>query len=161
MNEDSIFLEALQQDSAEARAAFLDQVCAGNAQLRESVEQLLRAHGRADEVLPTHAPGLSAMVPLNLSERFGTQIGPYRLLEQIGEGGFGVVLKARDEKLERIVAIKVLSPALASNPTAKKRFLREARSAASVVHQHVVTIHAVDETPFPYLVMECIDGQSL
>src|SRR5262245_38851298 len=161
MNEDSIFLEALEKGSAEARAAFLERACAGNAELRDSVERLLRAHEWADDVLPTRAPGLPPNVATSFSEQFGTQIGPYKLLEQIGAGRFGVVLKARVGKLERIVAIKVLSPPLASNATAKKRFLREARTAASVVHQHVVTIHAVDEDPFPYLVMEYIDGQSL
>lgn len=79
----------------------------------------------------------------------------------------GIVLKARDTRLHRVVAIKVLAPELAVNPTARKRFLREAQAAAAVSHDHVVTIHAVDENEtagrpgLPYLVMEFIDGQSL
>src|SRR5262245_46341818 len=125
MNEDSIFLAALEKGSADARSAFLDEACAGNAELRDSVERLLRAHERANESLPTHAPGLP-VAGARSSVQLGTQIGAYKLLEQVGEGGFGVVIKARDEKLERVVAIKVLSAELASNPTAKKRFLREA-----------------------------------
>ena len=89
------------------------------------------------------------------------RLGQYTVTEVIGRGGMGVVLKARDAKLNRVVAIKVLAPELASNPTARKRFQREAQAAAAVVHQHVVTIHAVDEDRLPYLVMEYIDGQSL
>ena len=66
-----------------------------------------------------------------------------------------------DTKLNRIVAVKVLAPELAANPNARRRFLREAQAAAAVSHPHVVTIHAVDEDKLPYLVMECIVGQSL
>ena len=71
------------------------------------------------------------------------------------------MLKVHDPKLNRVVAIKVLAPELAASPTARKRFLREAQAAAAVVHQHVVTIHAVNEDRVPYLVMECVSGQSL
>ena len=72
------------------------------------------------------------------------------------------MLKARDAKLERLVAVKVLNPDLASNGPARARFLREARSAAAVTHEHVVTIHAVDEAnEMPFLVMEYILGVSL
>src|SRR5262245_1966977 len=89
------------------------------------------------------------------------RLGPYTVTGIIGRGGMGVVLKARDAKLNRVVAVKVLAPELASNPTARQRFVREAQAAAAVVHPHVVTIHAVDEERLPYLVMEYIDGQSL
>ena len=81
----------------------------------------------------------------------------------------GVVLRATDPMLNRVVAAKVLLPELAANPTARRRFLREAQAAAAVSHPHVVTIHAVDDTATnnhdqfvpPYLVMECVLGQSL
>ncbi len=89
------------------------------------------------------------------------RIGDYTVTEVIGRGGMGIVLKARDASLDRVVAIKVLAPELASNATARKRFLREAKTAAAVTHQHVVTIHAVGEDRLPYLVMECVSGQSL
>ena len=89
------------------------------------------------------------------------RLGSYDVLEVICRGGMLVVLKARDTKLIRVVAIKVLAPELASNPTARKRFQREAHAAAAVVHQHIVTIHAVEEDRLPFLVMECIVGQSL
>ena len=90
------------------------------------------------------------------------RLGQYVILDVIGRGGMGVVLKAQDTKLNRVVAIKVLAPETASNPTARKRFLREAQAAAAVSHDHVVTIHGVEDAErVPFLVMECIDGQSL
>src|SRR5436853_494145 len=79
-----------------------------------------------------------------------------------GRGGFGTVLRAFDEKLHRVVAIKVLSPAFAAHAAARKRFIREARAAAAVKNEHVVGIYDVQEDAQPpYLVMECIDGPSL
>jgi WD40 repeat protein len=90
-------------------------------------------------------------------------LGPYQILEVVGRGGMGVVLKARDPALDRIVAIKVLAPALAASGSARRRFAREAKAAAAVVHEHVVAIHAVDATPagLPYIVMQYIAGKSL
>jgi formylglycine-generating enzyme required for sulfatase activity/predicted Ser/Thr protein kinase len=89
------------------------------------------------------------------------RLGQYEVREVVGRGGMGVVLKANDTKLNRIVAVKVLGPELASNAAARKRFVREAQAAAAVSHQHVVTIYAVEEDQLPYLAMEFIDGQSL
>ncbi len=86
----------------------------------------------------------------------------YEILEVVGRGGLGIVLKGYDTRLKRIVAIKVPLPELAANAVARKRFAREAEAAAAVSHDHVVTIHAVDESGRPpYLVMEYIDGASL
>jgi serine/threonine protein kinase len=77
----------------------------------------------------------------------------------IGRGGMGVVLKARDTKLERVVAVKVLALQVAVSGSARQRFIREAKAAAAVRHDHVINIHAVegDHHP-PYLVMEYIHG---
>jgi serine/threonine protein kinase len=86
----------------------------------------------------------------------------YEVLEEVGRGGMGVVLKAFDPSLHRVVAIKVLAPQLATSGVARKRFLREARAAAAVSHDHIVTIHAVDEANgLPYLVMQYVAGPSL
>ena len=80
----------------------------------------------------------------------------------LGRGGFGVVLKAHDPALGRVVAIKVLAPQLATSAAARVRFAREARAAAAVVHDHVVAIHAVDSwNDLPYLVMPFVAGRSL
>src|SRR5262249_4983141 len=74
---------------------------------------------------------------------------------------FGTVYRAFDEKLRRVVAIKVLAPELAASASARQRFLREARATAAVRDEHVVNVHAVEEQPVAYLVMEYIDGQTL
>jgi hypothetical protein len=90
------------------------------------------------------------------------QIGPYQVLEVVGKGSVGRVLKAFDPVLQRVVAIKVLSEPLAAVAGARRRFLREAQSAAAIVHPNVITIHAVKELDGnPLLVMEYIPGQSL
>ena len=89
-------------------------------------------------------------------------LGPYQILEVIGRGGMGVVLKGSDSALARVVAIKVLAPELSFLGSARLRFAREARAAASVAHDHVVAIHAVDTWKgLPYLVMHYVPGKSL
>jgi serine/threonine protein kinase len=90
------------------------------------------------------------------------KLGPYRVVQVLGQGGMGVVLKAFDPALHRSVAIKVLAPQLATTSSARQRFAREARAAAAIRNEHVVAIHSVDEWKgLPYLVMEFIPGVSL
>jgi len=89
------------------------------------------------------------------------RIGHYEVLQVVGQGGFGIVLRAFDEVLHRMVALKVLAPAIAATSPARKRFLREARSYAQVRHENVVQLHAVEERPLPYLVMEFVPGETL
>jgi hypothetical protein len=90
------------------------------------------------------------------------RIGAYEIRGVLGQGGMGIVFKAFDESLQRVVAIKVLAPALATSQTARRRFIREARAAAAINHPNIVTIHAVDtDGELPYLVMESIAGRSL
>lgn len=97
-----------------------------------------------------------------------THIGEYEVLDLIGKGGMGLVLKCRDPKLNRIVAIKLLSPRMSDDETCRQRFLREARAAAAINQPNVVTIYAVvdresDEPGAlgPYIVMEFVNGPSL
>ncbi|HEX8200138.1 MAG TPA: protein kinase, partial [Isosphaeraceae bacterium] len=86
----------------------------------------------------------------------------YDVLEVVGRGGMGLVLRAFDEALQRVVAIKVLAPAWAAGPVARRRFIREARAAAAVNHDRVVAIHAVvADAEVPYLVMPYVAGRSL
>jgi serine/threonine protein kinase len=90
------------------------------------------------------------------------RLGRYEVTAVVGHGGMGVVLRAFDATLRRTVALKVIAPRLASNPTARKRLLREAQAAAAIRHEHVVTIHAVEEAKsVPYIVMEYVPGLSL
>jgi hypothetical protein len=89
------------------------------------------------------------------------RLGHHEVLEVLGRGGFGIVVRAFDETLHRMVAIKVLAPQLAATSPARKRFLREARASARARHANVVQIYAVEELPLPYLVMEYIPGKTL
>ena len=104
---------------------------------------------------------LSQLAPSDDPEMLG-RIGPYEVRGVIGAGGMGVVLKAIDQSLDRIVAIKVLAPHLANSGSARKRFAREAKAAAAVLHPNVIAIHSVsDESEQPYLVMPYVRGPSL
>jgi len=92
----------------------------------------------------------------------GTRLGPYEILSRLGQAGMGEVHKARDTRLDRIVAIKVLPPALSAKPEARQRFEREARAVSSLNHPHICVLHDIgrqDETD--YIVMELLEGETL
>src|SRR5262245_33882255 len=92
----------------------------------------------------------------------GSQLGPYEVLGPIGAGGMGEVYKARDTRLDRSVAIKVLPSHLSSNPDLKQRFEREAKAISSLSHPHICTLHDVGhQDGTDYLVMEYLEGESL
>src|SRR5262245_19983612 len=104
---------------------------------------------------------LGFLSPSDKPDHLG-RLDRYDVLEEVGRGGMGIVLKAFDPSLHRVVAIKVLAPQLATSGVARKRFLREAKAAAAITHDHIVTIHAVDEANgLPYLVMQYVAGLSL
>ncbi len=105
-------------------------------------------------------PDLSFLQPSSKPGSIGL-LGHYEVLQVLGQGGFGIVLKAFDEKLHRLVAVKVMNAQMAATSPPRKRFLREARAAAAIRHENVVQVHSVEELPLPYLVMEYIDGQTL
>ncbi len=187
MNDHSIFLAALDIDDPKRRADYVDQACADDTVLRQRVDALLAAHERSGEFLDS--PALEQMahggkagkflddtcaeVPTAREEDDLAFLEPssepgslgrllhYEVRGVVGSGGCGIVLKAFDEKLQRIVAIKVMKPELAATSPARKRFVREARATAAIRHVNVVNIHAVEEQPLPFLVMEFIDGQTL
>jgi DNA-binding beta-propeller fold protein YncE len=118
------------------------------------------SHGGA----PPGGAGDQALHFLAPSQKPGSlgRLDHYEMLAVIGRGGMGVVFKAFDEKLRRVVAVKALAPHLAAGGVARRRFVREARAAAAVRHDNVIGIHAVEDAgPIPYLVMEFIDGVSL
>jgi formylglycine-generating enzyme required for sulfatase activity len=103
---------------------------------------------------------LASLAPSSEPGSLG-RLGDYEVLAIVGRGGMGIVLKAFDPLLRRVVAIKVLAPHLAGSGAARQRFLREAQAGAAVVHEHVVAIHAVSPGPPPYLVMHFVGGVTL
>jgi serine/threonine protein kinase/Leucine-rich repeat (LRR) protein len=117
-------------------------------------ETLSYEHG--DDV----AGALSFLQPSDRPGSLG-RLAHYEVLEVLGKGGFGIVVKAFDEKLHRFVAIKLMSPLLAATGASRKRFLREARTAAAVRHENVIAIYAVEDQPIPYLVMDYVAGRTL
>src|ERR1700674_5154928 len=91
----------------------------------------------------------------------GERLGPYEILAPIGKGGMGEVYKARDTRLHRDVAVKVLPQAFATE-AARERFLREARAASALNHPHICAVRDVGEAPaHPFFVMELLDGKTL
>src|SRR5438876_6796116 len=88
----------------------------------------------------------------------GTRLGPYEIVAPIGAGGMGEVYKARDTRLDRSVAVKILPAAFAENAEFKIRFEREARTISQLSHPHICTLYDVGEN---YLVMELLDGETL
>ena len=92
----------------------------------------------------------------------GSKLGEYEILAHLGAGGMGEVYRARDPRLGREIAIKVLPPALADDPDRRERFEREARAIASLNHPHIVTIHSVErDGGVHFLTMELVDGTTL
>ncbi len=90
------------------------------------------------------------------------RLGPYRILMRLGHGGMGEVYLALDERLERKLALKVMLPKFAANPSAKARFLREARAAAQITHDNVVTVYEADERDgVPFIAMQFLQGYPL
>jgi len=143
------------------RALILDDACAGRPRLRDEVESLLVAYQKAGTFIdvPLVAVTMSSDGVSTPEETMvGRTLGPYHVEAIIGEGGMGVVYRALDTKLNRPVAIKVLSDALA-DPSARRRFEREAQVASSLNHPHILTVHDAGEFEGrPYLVTELVDA---
>src|SRR5439155_2301481 len=90
------------------------------------------------------------------------RLGPYRVLKVLGAGAMGVVFQAEDPDLQRLVALKVMRPSLATSAEFHRRFLREARLAAAIDHEHIVTVYQVGEDRgVPYLAMKMLQGETL
>ncbi|MCD0461552.1 serine/threonine-protein kinase [Roseiconus lacunae] len=140
---------------------FLDESVLSDPQCDASDSSSCDARLFDDDDPMSQLRSIGAIEPAGHPEMLG-QLGRYTIEREIGAGGMGVVVKAHDSELNRMVAIKVLAPHLARSGTAKQRFIREGRAAAAVVHENVVAIHEVDTTAtLPYLVMRYVDGISL
>jgi uncharacterized protein (TIGR03067 family) len=132
---------------------------ADSDRLRDVMDQLRNADLDAPRTVSPES--LTFLSPSENEEAIG-RLAHYEVLEIIGAGGMGVVLKAWDPSLRRVVAIKVLAAHLANSASARRRFVREAHAVAAVSHDHVVAIHAVDaENEPPFLVMYYVEGRTL
>jgi eukaryotic-like serine/threonine-protein kinase len=156
-------VEAVYHSAAERglseRGAFLDEACHGDEALRREVESLLAQETSAGILLerPVWEPAANS----SASVAAGTELGVYRIESILGEGGMGVVYRAFDTKLNRSVAVKVLSGEWA-DAAARRRFQREAQTASSLNHPHILTVHDAGELDGrQYLVTELVDGGTL
>src|SRR5262245_61032330 len=155
-----LFLKALELRSAGERQEYLDGTCGQNAALRAEVEALLEASARAGNFLESIAPKSVATVQELIREQPGSVIGPYKLLEQIGEGGFGVVFMAEQQQpVRRRVALKVLKPGMDTRQVVA-RFEAERQALALMDHPNIAHILDGGETASgrPYFVMELVKG---
>jgi len=123
------------------------------------------AHSGVDETAPAGASVAGTAVtgfgPPAAAGEVGT-LGPYRIVKELGKGGMGAVYAAIDTRLDRRLALKVMLPQFAADTAARERFLREARAAARVKHDHVVTVYEADErNGVPYIAMEFLEGYAL
>jgi serine/threonine protein kinase/Flp pilus assembly protein TadD len=161
---DRIFWDAAQIASAEERGAYLDRACGGDVGLRRQVERLLAAKPTAESFLECPAVSLPATaLERPVGEGPGTVIGPYKLLEQIGEGGFGVVFMAEQQvPVRRKVALKVLKPGMDTRQVVA-RFEAERQALALMDHPHIAKILDAGQTASgrPYFVMELVKGMPI
>ena len=163
---EDVYHSALER-APDQRAAFLAKACGGDDELRREVESLLRqgdspealvdrpAWEAAGELLETHTVDPAR-------DLAGRRISHYEILEKLGEGGMGVVYKARDSHLNRFVALKVLPPEKVADPERKRRFVQEARAASALNHPNIVTIHDIDQSDgIDFIAMEYVEGKTL
>ncbi|HJQ22671.1 MAG TPA: protein kinase [Blastocatellia bacterium] len=160
---EQVYFAALARSPNE-RAAWLDQACRDDAALRAEVESLLAAHRQGGGFLAE--PALEVVAKQLALEpslaQAGQIINQYQILAPLGRGGMGVVYKALDLRLGRTVALKMLSPALVSDQTARLRFLREARAASMLAHPNICTVFEVGQKDeLVYIAMQYVQGKTL
>ena len=163
----TLFHRTLEQPAGD-RALFLQRASEGDEEIRHEVESLLLAHDAAETFLADSPVGAlrggESMAPVRLAA--GARLGSFEIVGPLGAGGMGEVYRARDTRLDRAVAIKVLSPGLAADPRSRERFEREARLISRLAHPHVCTLHdvgsaLVDGQESQFLVMELLEGETL
>ena len=139
----------------------MDAACAGDDKLRRRIEALLRQHLESQGVLDAPPPGLVATTDLpSIDEQPGTVIGPYKLLQQIGEGGMGVVFMAEQtEPIQRTVALKIIKPGMDTRQVIA-RFEAERQALAMMDHPNIARVldAGTTDTGRPYFVMDLVKG---
>ena len=158
MSERSIFLDAVEINDPAQQSAYLDAACAGNSPLRQQVEELLRSHQAAGNFLePTRA---GAVANTSQETGVGSRIGPYKLLQPIGEGGMGTVFLAeQSQPVQRKVALKLIKSGMDSRQVLA-RFEAERQALALMDHPHIAKVldAGTTESGRPYFVMELVKG---
>ena len=158
----TLFHALLERDPAD-RERLLAELDGTDPALAREVRSLLRSHARPDTWLDQ--PAWEAAPELLVEDEpsmIGRQIGSYRIVEEIGRGGMGVVYAASDERLGRMVALKALPAAYTSDPARRARLTREARAAAALSHPAIATIFALEEAGDAlYIVSELVRGRTL
>ena len=163
--EEALFTLAVEKAPAE-RTAFLDRECSGDAELRQRIEILLQAHERPGEFLnrsPAEPPGKTFVITTGMvavTEKAGDRIGRYKLLQQIGEGGCGVVYMAEQEQpVRRRVALKVIKLGMDTKQVVA-RFEAERQALALMDHPNIAKVleAGATDTGRPYFVMELVRG---
>jgi eukaryotic-like serine/threonine-protein kinase len=161
---EQLYHDALERD-ASLRAAYLHEVCAGDDSLRLEVESLLAQDSGAQGFLEkpvVEAAGKILADQQRQSSLLGRQLGSYKIISSLGAGGMGEVYQARDTRLERTVAIKVLPAHLAGRAESRERFEREAKTIAGLNHPHICTLFdAAYQDGIDFLVMEYVEGETL
>ncbi len=158
--ERSIFLAALERSTAQERKGFIEDACAGDSALLERVKNLLESHEESMGPLDAPPPGVAATADRPVCECPGTVIGPYKLLQQIGEGGMGVVYMAeQQEPVMRRVALKIIKPGMDSKQVIA-RFEAEEQALAMMEHPNIAKVFDAGTTDAggPYFVMELVRG---
>jgi serine/threonine protein kinase len=146
------------------RAAYLEEACAGDEELKMEAAQLLSAHDEAGDFIEEPAIAQDAHVLINDEGdvSIGRVIGPYRIVGRLGAGGMGEVYLAQDARLGRLVALKVLLAFFASDRARLRRFQREARAVSALNHSNILTIYEVGEADgVHFIATEFIDGRTL
>jgi WD40 repeat protein/serine/threonine protein kinase len=157
---ESIFVAALEKGTPAARIAFLDEACGSDLEVHHNVERLLHAQEHAGNFLQAAPVPATTVAEAPVTERPGTVLGPYKLLEQIGEGGFGVVFMAEQQHpVRRKVALKVLKPGMDTCQVVA-RFEAERQALALMDHPNIAHVFDGGETASgrPYFVMELVRG---
>ncbi|HVJ80300.1 MAG TPA: serine/threonine-protein kinase, partial [Planctomycetia bacterium] len=155
-----IFLQALESCAPGQWSSFLDDACAGDAELRRRVEALLHAHRGEDSLLDAEGGAGPATAAMPIGERAGSQIGPYKLLQPIGEGGMGAVYMAeQSHPVQRRVALKIIKPGMDSR-SVLARFEAERQALALMDHPSIAKVLDAGATDAgrPFFVMELVKG---